>query len=218
MNSNPIDALFAEYVAGSLRRPEKVLVDSHIDINPVSRDWVQDLEAIGGSSLELGIEEPIKDPESMIDAIINSPEQARPSKDGLKPYRYNKNDEWMPASLRQFLGLSTKEIPWRKKIPGISVYKMDNVDGCEVNLLRIKPGSTMPSHTHEGRELTLVLKGSFDDGEGHYARGDVSIADESVGHKPIAGMSEECICLTVTDAPLRFTGPLARLVSSIMPR
>lgn len=217
MSSNPIDALFAEYVAGSLRRPEKVLLDAHIDIKPESRDWVLNLEAIGGRSLELGPEEPIKDPESMIDAIINSPDQDRPSKDGLKPYRYNRNDEWMPSSLRQFLGLSTKEIPWRKKIPGVSIYKMDNVDGCEVNLLCIKPGTAIPIHTHEGRELTLVLKGSFDDGQGQYARGDVSIADDNVDHKPIAGMSEECICLIVTDAPLRFTGPLARLVSSIMP-
>lgn len=217
MSSNSIDALFAEYVAGSMRRPERVLLDAHIDIKPESRDWVLNLEAIGGSSLELSPEEPIKDPESMIDAIINSPDQDKPSKDRLRPYRYNKNDEWMPASLRQFLGLSTKEIPWRKKIPGVSIYKMENVDGCEVSLLRIKPGAAIPTHTHEGRELSLVLKGSFDDGDGQYARGDVSVADNNVDHKPIAGMSEECICLVVTDAPVRFTGPLARLVSSMMP-
>ena len=218
VSSISIDALFAEYVAGLLKRPEKVLVETHLDINPVNRKWVLSLEGLGGHSLDHGPEEAIEERDQMLASILNSSEQEAASKDGLKPYRFDRSDDWMPAPLRQFLGLSTKEIPWRRIIPGIHVYKMKNVDGCDVKLLRIKAGAAIPSHTHDGRELALVLKGSFEDGEGQYQRGDVSIADESVDHKPVAGMSEECICLFISDASVRFTGLIGRFISSFFPR
>jgi putative transcriptional regulator len=32
-----------------------------------------------------------------------------------------------------------------------------------------------------------------------------------VDHRPVAGRSGDCICLAVTDAPLRLTGPIGRL-------
>lgn len=210
--------LVVEYVAGTLTRPAKALVDAHLEIVPDNRVWVHNLEAIAGHSLDTSDAVSITNSSSMIDAIVNSaPEDDALSVDQAVSHETSKSDEWMPASLREFIGLPTKDIPWRMKMPGVYIYKMDDVDGCEVSLLRIKPGVSIPTHTHEGRELTLVLKGSFNDGEGQYARGDVSVADQAVDHKPLAGTSEECICLVVNDAPLRFTGPFARIISSILP-
>ena len=54
-------------------------------------------------------------------------------------------------------------------------------------------------------ELTLVLRGAFKDDSGHYCAGDIEIADDSIEHTPIADMCEDCICLAVTEAPIRFT-------------
>lgn len=227
MNAQPINALVADYVAGVLAQPAKVLIDAHLEIVPESREWVQNLEAVAGHSLDNGPEEAITNSEAMIADILSAPEDLPEDlsvqDNSVLPNAVSarastpKSDDWMPAALEQFVGLAGKDIPWRMKIPGVYVYKMDDVDGCEVMLLRIKPGSSVPTHTHEGRELALVLKGSFDDVTGHYARGDVSVADSNVDHKPVAGMSEECICFLINDAPVRFTGPVARIVRSFLP-
>ena len=50
----------------------------------------------------------------------------------------------------------------------------------------------------------LVLAGSFYVRGSWYRRGDVEIADREAGHRPVAGPEEICICLAVTDAPLKF--------------
>ena len=75
------------------------------------------------------------------------------------------------------------------------------------------PGRVMPSHTHDGSEVTLVLRGGFSDPTGHYRRGDIAIADRDLDHHPRADDDEDCICFAVIDAPLRLTGPLAPLVA-----
>ncbi len=74
----------------------------------------------------------------------------------------------------------------------------------------------MPVHTHEGTELTLVLAGAFSDAHGHFLRGDVAEADASVEHQPVADPGEDCLCLAVTDAPLRLTGPFGRLLNPFL--
>jgi len=51
----------------------------------------------------------------------------------------------------------------------------------------------------------------FADDSGRFARGDVETADADLVHQPVAEPGEDCICLAVTDAPLRFRSPLARL-------
>ena len=58
----------------------------------------------------------------------------------------------------------------------------------------------------------MVLSGSFMDDGARYARGDVETADVDIEHQPVAEIGMECICLAVTDAPLRFRGPVARLI------
>ena len=71
----------------------------------------------------------------------------------------------------------------------------------------------MPRHTHDGSELTLVLTGGFTERGNHFLRGDVAVADSSVDHCPVADPGEPCLCLAVTDAPLRLTGPFGRLLN-----
>jgi putative transcriptional regulator len=77
--------------------------------------------------------------------------------------------------------------------------------------MRIRAGVSMPQHTHKGREMTLVLAGGFTDDTGHFLRGDLSLTDGTVDHVPTADDDGDCVCLAVTDAPLRLTGPIGRL-------
>ena len=89
-------------------------------------------------------------------------------------------------------------------------------DETTVRLLRIPAGRPVPEHSHGGRELTLVLAGSFSDEQGRFARGDLEEADEDLQHQPVAGSEEDCICLAVTDAPLRFSSRFLRIVQPIL--
>jgi putative transcriptional regulator len=70
----------------------------------------------------------------------------------------------------------------------------------------------MPEHGHGGLELTLVLQGAFADGDERFQRGDVETEDATDQHVPVAEPGQTCICLAATDAPLRFTSFLPRLV------
>jgi len=79
-------------------------------------------------------------------------------------------------------------------------------------LLYIPAGAAMPDHGHHGTEMTMVLQGAFQDGDDYFARGDVEVADSDLHHTPIADIHEDCICLAVTDAPLRFDGLLQKAV------
>ena len=49
-----------------------------------------------------------------------------------------------------------------------------------------------------------MLKGAFEDEVSRFGPGDVEMADEDLDHQPIAVDGEDCICLAITDAPLKF--------------
>ena len=51
---------------------------------------------------------------------------------------------------------------------------------------------------------------------GRFGRGDISIADPSVDHRPTAENTVPCIGFAVTDAPLRLTGSLRQRLGDIL--
>jgi putative transcriptional regulator len=51
-----------------------------------------------------------------------------------------------------------------------------------------------------------VLEGGFSDGQGTYHPGDFVYRKNTDIHAPVAIDGEDCICLAVLDAPLKFTG------------
>ena len=46
-----------------------------------------------------------------------------------------------------------------------------------VRLFKITPGTTLPTHSHSGTELALILRGSYSDEIGRFQRGDVADVD-----------------------------------------
>lgn len=216
-----IDSLIADYVAGNLCLPAKIMVDAHMELSPEISRWVADLEDVHGVAFTSAPTVDLNNADEMLSNIVDGQGNLGDKKrqvaqsDVFSAREGANEDNFMPKALQDYIGMKLDDVPWRMKMPGVSAYKFDDVDGCEVSLLRIKPGVAIPSHTHEGRELTFVLQGAFEDGVGRYGRGDISVADEQVDHEPVACDGDECICFVVTDAPLRFKGTLARVVSSI---
>lgn len=202
-----MDALFAGYVAGTLAEPARILVRSHLEISPVNRGFIRDLEAFGGDMLEAIEPVEISGRDAKLKAIFSDTSYRSASSRETAP---RVPADILPNTLRDFLGYDLKDVPWRTRLPGMKEYKLGEIDGCNVSMLWIRAGLAMPTHTHHGTELTLVLDGGFSDGIGHYVRGDVSYADESVDHKPVADDDGDCICFAVTEGDLQLTGPVGR--------
>ena len=118
--------------------------------------------------------------------------------------------------LQRLTGAAGEKVRWRSlgALGRQSCILVD--DKVQARLLDIRPGQTVPAHQHGGMELTLVLSGSFEDEGGIYASGDLQIETEaSPTHQPRAHETVGCLCLTVTDTPLRFKGIIPRLIRSL---
>jgi putative transcriptional regulator len=83
---------------------------------------------------------------------------------------------------------------------------------ASARLLYIPAGTAMPNHSHNGLEMTLVLKGSFHDEKDLFKRGDIEIGDQDLHHNPTASNDGPCICLVASDASLRFKSIIPRLL------
>jgi putative transcriptional regulator len=198
-----IDVLMARFVAGTLPLPMRVLVESHLEISSANRGFVRGLEALAGDALLEAPLASLSDPAHVLEAVFASRDE------GILPPRPAPSGSVFPPALRAFAGFEAgQEVPWRTMLPGIREHVVARVEGCRASLFRFNPGRELPDHTHEGTELTLVLEGAFSDQRGRFGRGDVSVADPSLDHRPVAENDRPCIAFIVTDAPLKMTGPL----------
>ena len=125
-------------------------------------------------------------------------------------------DPRLPQPLRGIISKPLQELAW-KGIGGFHQTAVPSkVEGYVSRLMRIRGGTAMPRHSHGGLELTLVFAGGFSDENGHYLRGDVSAADPTVEHRPIADEGEDCLCLAVSETAPRLTGPLGVILNPFL--
>jgi putative transcriptional regulator len=218
-SARPLDALLGAFASGSLSEELHALVDAHVALNPASRRFVDDLEVLCGAELSNQPRVPVTSRDAMLTRIFNESEDAAVLplvRDGAPPVGSALvTDAMFSPRLRRLVGIASSEIPWRTVLPGVKEHVVSDRDGVEAKLYWIKAGRKIPSHTHEGQEFTLVLRGGFSDVSGHYARGDVAIADQDVDHKPVADADEDCFCFAVTDAPLKLTGPVGKVIQGL---
>lgn len=207
------DDLLIAYAAGDLDESWSLVVATHLALCASCRVAVRQAEAVGGVLIE--DIEPVSVAEKSMDAVMAriSTDQPHDAMDPQpNPARVHRDTGIVfPQPLRDYIDSDLDGVAWRRL--GRGAYHLPITAGSgSVRLLRIPAGKPVPDHSHNGRELTLVLQGSFHDQHGEFLRGDVEDCDDSIQHHPIAGADQDCICLAVTDAPLRFTSLAARIV------
>lgn len=204
------DELLLDYAAGHLAEGWSLALATHIAMCPECRKRLDIVEAAGGALVETL--EPVEGPETSWDdlkaRILSDTAPAKP--EPRKPQAAGE----LPEPLRSYVG-NLADIRWRNIGAGHQFMIKTGDSETQVRLLRIPAGKPVPEHSHGGRELTLVLKGSFHDEVDHFGPGDLEEADGDLTHQPIAGTEEDCICLAVTDAPLKFRSRLVRLVQPL---
>lgn len=195
------DELLLDYAAGTLDEAWSLAVACHLTFCPQCRRALRAVEAMAGSLIDEIAPQPVAATDFAAVADRLGPQEAvpkaRPAADGL------------PAPLRQYLHGGLDGIRWRWSGAGLlsSALPIGKRKGGMVSLLKVAPGAGLPTHTHAGDEITLVLSGGYTAGDTAFRRGDVEVADGTVEHRPLAMLDQPCICLAISDAPLRFSGP-----------
>jgi putative transcriptional regulator len=121
----------------------------------------------------------------------------------------------MPLALRSYVGRHFGLPEWRTILPGLEQCRISRDGRADASFLRCRPGKAIPAHTHQGLEAVLVLRGGFRDSQGHYAAGDIAVADGTIDHRPVADRAGECVIFLVLEAPVRLTGMFGRLAQRI---
>ncbi|WP_244287867.1 ChrR family anti-sigma-E factor [Labrenzia sp. 011] len=204
-----MDELLAGYAAGSLSYPAQALVGAHLELSGRNRGYVSSLETLAGLDLEAAEPVALSDRDTALGAIFSTEDPfvgnlGSGSRESLSPVPA------LPRSLQAIIGTSLDDVAWKRLLPGVRECRFGEIDGCNTSLLWVRGGRALPSHTHHGAELTLVLQGGFSDDDGHFVTGDIAFADGDVDHKPIADKGEDCICFAVTAGRLELTGPIGR--------
>ena len=201
------------YASGSLGEAESVLVATHLALCPTCRERTSTYEACGGAVLSQI--EPSRLADDALSKTMARLSQTEASEPPCGQAAFDHATVMtLPRPLRDYVGGNLDSLPWKSRGRGVKELPIEIGDGSvRASLLRIRPGETIPQHTHEGVDSTLVLKGAFSDETGTYARGDVAIATADHDHAPVADSAEECICFAVIEGPLRFTGPIGRVLN-----
>lgn len=215
-NRHPIDEFLLDYAAGTAPEPIALVVATHVALNEQSRETLSRLEAAGGALLHDLAPAPVSD--TALDRVLARLEaqEAAP----LPRRAALADDALLPPALRAYVPDGIDSLPWRRRVGGLAEAELPCGDGqrYKVSLLRIGAGRSIPRHTHRGEEMLLVLEGGFSDEHGHYVRGDVCFADDSVDHCPIADADGDCLCLAVTEGPIRLKGLLGVLLGPFLHR
>lgn len=123
----------------------------------------------------------------------------------------------IPEPLWPAIGRYLDDVSWRKLAPGVWHFPIPLSRDAKGNLrlVKVAPGHKLPEHGHQGNELTLLLRGAYDDKTGRYETGDVADLSADMEHQPVADANEGCICLVATDKQLRFKSLLARMMQPL---
>jgi putative transcriptional regulator len=211
------DEWLIDYAAGTAPEPVSVLVATHLALCPDCRASYRRLEAIGGALLELA--SPVAVGAAARESVLARLDDPAPIP-AAAPTPTANSPSQLPRPLRDCVPNGLAALPWQRLGRGAAIawLRCASTTPYKMLMLRIAAGGSVPWHTHRGNELVLVLQGAYVDHLGRFGPGDVAIADDTIDHRPIADKGEDCFCLAVVDAPIRFTGVFSRLLNPLLRR
>ena len=208
------DKLLMAYSAGALPEAFNLAVATHIALCDECRARLASFDAVGGAVLEAAADDAGVAMET--GALATTLARIKSAKPSPRLQSVEAREGCLPAPLRDYVGGDLAQVQWRNLGGGVRQAILPTSQEASARLLYIPAGAAVPDHGHRGMELTLVLQGAFADEDARFGRGDIEIADEATHHQPVAEAGADCICLAVTDAPLKFRGLLPRLAQPFL--
>ncbi len=210
MNFHPDIELLLKYSSGQLAPALSVAISLHHQTCKQCQQRVADLETFGGSALETlpNISVDLSDFDRLLVDLDGLPEEPNDSEFTDLPVANIDKPLIKQLSEQQFSGFKWQRLSYN--IWRANVQMQDPV--YSVELLKFSPKAKIPQHTHIGKEFTYVLQGTFSDHVAEYRQGDFVTQDKHNNHQPKAG-KDGCICLAITDSPIKFTGRFSSLLN-----
>lgn len=202
------DNILLGYSSGSLPEAFSLMVASHISLCSTCRAQLESFDAIGGEVLNSSVETDTPMASDSLNATLVLIREGPTH----KPVPSRIDDRVLPKPIQDYIGGGLADVKWRAVGMGVKQAILPTSDAASARLLFIPAGAAMPDHGHQGLELTMVLQGAFKDEDDYFARGDVEMADSEIHHTPIADINEDCICLVVSDARLKFDGLIPKIM------
>lgn len=205
------DETIQDYASGSLTMSMETLVACHLTVCHKCRAKVQSAENIGGSVFEGA--EPTKVALSAADLLSRAlmmPEHAAPV---FKPSE--QVVKGVPRPLGRLLPTTLEELDWRRIAPGIKQHNLSDQHRRfgAFQLLHLEPGVVLSAHSHNDRELTYLVQGSYTDEIGQFKQGDIADLDgHEQEHQPVVDSDIPCIALIATHSPVNYSGVVGKIM------
>lgn len=206
------DEWLVSYAAGSLSDAHALIVAAHASYQPELQVKIDTAEAIGGDLLGSG--EPVSVSDTLLEDTFAKLEIDDTKQAAADSGCILSTDTDLPDCLREYLGTNLDDLNWKLMGPGMRQVKLaTGPEGESLWLLRARGGTVIPEHDHRGTEMTLVLRGSYHVGADHYTPGLIEMADaDLMNHQPMIDNGQDCICLVVTEAPIKLKSFIGRMV------
>ena len=210
------EELLLDYSSGALSEAWSIAVAAHLSKCSHCRALHAKLEEVGGSLLTDSAPEGLSN--GIFENVLDRLDEAGPAVGN----EVRHNVEWgsrygIPGVVTEYLAADTKKLPWKSLGLGVSQVILETKDSsATARLLKIPAGKKVPHHSHNGRELTVIFSGGFTDETGSYGPGDIQEIHGNTEHQPWVREEEDCICLAVTEAPLKFSNVAVRLAQPLI--
>ena len=192
--------LITEFSAGSLPLAQSACISLHISHCRRCQSLAGQLAELGANLFDALAPVPVGD--TLLNNVLGKLDEDMPLAYANK--RSSASDT--PAMLQRLMRGDFSDLSWKKIGSTLRISYLQTGDpDHEFALYHIRAGGRIPAHTHRGSEMTLILEGGFSDANGSYHKGDFLFRRPGDVHAPTALQSEDCICLAVLDAPLKFT-------------
>lgn len=208
------DVTIQDYAAGSLSIPMETLVACHMTVCRYCRERALLADSLGGSLFDES--EPATMSLSAGDLLKRAammPSHAEPTIPGQN--REAPSVRGVPRPLARLLPTTLEELDWRRIAPGIKQHNLSDQHRKHgaFQLLHLEPGVVLSAHSHNDRELTYVVQGSYSDDIGQFKQGDIADLDEChESHQPVIDSEVPCIALIATHAPVTYSGVVGKIM------
>lgn len=205
------DETIQDYAAGALSAPMETLVACHLTVCSQCRNKAQTADHIGAALL--GEAAPVEVATSAADLLARA--ALMPAHSSPKMRGSSDLVKGIPRPLARLLPTSLDELDWRRIAPGIRQHNLSDQHRKygAFQLLHLEPGVTLSAHSHNDRELTYLVQGSYTDEIGQFKQGDIADLDGHVHeHQPVVDSEEPCIALIATQSPVNYSGVLGKIM------